>query len=168
MVAMTSQSLKQYIVFILGGTLGAMVKVIICFFLTSVLGIHYMVALLGGELINVLVNYVWHRTVTFRVGGGVLRQFFCFLLLSSIMVVLSMALVFAVKEYLLDVLGNLTVRGMELNYLVAIVGVTFLVSLINYLVSRKWIFVENAPSVACPQSLLQEDPAHESAMISRR
>lgn len=164
---MNVQLLKQYGVFILGGALGAMVKWVLCFFLTSLLGVYYMVALLGGELINVAVNYTWHRTVTFRVGGAVLKQFFFFLLLSGITVVLSMCLVFVVKEYLLDVLGNFIIRGIELNYLIAIVGVTFLVSLINYLVSRKYIFVENVFSLANLQSTPQEDPTDKTAMATR-
>jgi putative flippase GtrA len=161
---MNIQLLKQYGIFILGGALGAMVKWVICFFLTSLLGVYYMAALLGGELINVTVNYAWHRRVTFRVGGGVPRRFFYFLLLSSITVVLSMVLVFGVKEYVLDALGSFTVRGVELNYLVAIAGVTFLVSVVNYLVSRTYIFVENASS----ENLLQEKPTAESFMTGQR
>jgi putative flippase GtrA len=155
---MNIEVVKQYIVFIIGGALGALVKWVCCFFLTSLLGVYYMAGLLGAELINVLVNYTWHRTVTFRVRGGDLRQFFNFLLLSGMTVMLSMALVFFVKECILDTICHITVKGIELNYLAAIAGVTLIVSFINYLVSRKWIFVQNAASAGFPEDLLRDDP----------
>lgn len=149
---------KQYIVFIAGGALGALVKWVCCFFLTSLLSVYYMAGLLGAELINVLVNYAWHRTVTFKGRGGDVRQFFNFLLLSGMTVVLSMALVFFVKECILDTICHITLKGIDLNYLAAIAGVTLIVSFINYLVSRKWIFVQNAVSAGFPEDLLKDDP----------
>jgi hypothetical protein len=44
------------------------------------------------------------------------------------------------KEHVLDPLGEIIVFGYELNYLVAIVFVTLVVSVINYLVSKFWVF----------------------------
>ena len=135
------QIVKQYLVFITGGGVGALVKWLISFVLTSLLGMYYMAALLFAELVNVMVNYVWHRSITFRVGGSIVRQFCRFFMLISATIALSMALVYMLKEYLLDALGQFIVYGMRLNYLIAIVAVTFAVSIINYCVSRVWVFI---------------------------
>jgi putative flippase GtrA len=143
-MVISRQAVKQYAVFITGGGVGALVKWLISFGLTSLLGVYYMAALLVAEVVNIAVNYTWHRYITFGVRGRVFRQFVRFFLLSSATVLLSLALVFMLKEYALDALGEIVVRGVTLNYLAAIVVVTFVVSLINYLVSRLWIFVTDA------------------------
>lgn len=131
---------KQYAVFITGGGIGAFVKWLACFVLTSLLGVYYIKALLVAEVINIVINYVWHRYITFKAEGALVRQIIRFVALSCATIAIGMLLVFVVKEFVLDDLGQITIRGMRFNYLVAIAVVTFAVSLINYCFSRIWVF----------------------------
>jgi putative flippase GtrA len=150
MAARTRQAWRQYLVFITGGGVGALVKWLISFGLTSLLGVYYMAALLAAESVNIVVNYAWHRYITFNVRGRVCGQFVRFCVLSTATVLLSLGLVYALKEYVLDALGQIRLGGFRLNYLVAIVTVTFAVSLVNYGVSRVWIFVTERGNLPRP------------------
>jgi putative flippase GtrA len=127
----------------MGGGIGALVNWLISFMLTSLLGIYYLISFVVAQFVNILVNFFWHRYITFRVRNCLLDQLLRFVLLSSITVLLSIGLVFILKEYVIDRIYSIIAYGFKLNYLVAIVSVTFLVSVINYIVSKMWIFTTN-------------------------
>ena len=131
---------KKYFVFITGGGIGALVNWLISFVLTSLFGIYYLVSYLVAQVVNIVVNFTWHRYITFRARSSSIKQFFRFVLLSSVTAVLSLGLVFVMKEFVMDGIYEMMVWGFKLNYLAAIVLVTFFVSIINYVVSKIWIF----------------------------
>ena len=140
--------LRNYTVFIIGGGLGALVNWAISFVLTSLLGVHYLVSYCLAQTVNVAVNFAWHRRVTFRRRTGGNARFARFCLMSVVTALLAVQLVWIVKEQVVDRLGTMVVGGYDLNYLVAIVTVTFAVSVVNYLVSRSWIFRVETQSAA--------------------
>jgi putative flippase GtrA len=131
---------KRYVIFITGGSVGALVNWVISFVLTSLLGVYYLISFTAAQLVNIAVNFTWHRFVTFKVSSSAVARFARFLVLSILTLLLSLTLVYVLKEHILDPLGELTAFGYELNYLAAIVIVTFVVSVINYLVSKTWVF----------------------------
>jgi len=137
---LNAQDIKKYCIFITGGGIGALVNWLISFMLTSLLGIYYLISYLVAQFINIIVNFTWHRYITFRVANSSLEQFFKFVLLSSTTALLSMGLVFFLKEFVIDSFYEMEAWGFKLNYLAAIVSVTFLVSVINYVVSQMWVF----------------------------
>ena len=132
--------MKKYCIFITGGGIGALVNWLISFMLTSLLGIYYLVSYLVAQFVNIAVNFTWHRYITFCVESSSLEQFFRFVLLSCTTALLSLVLVFLLKEFVIDSIYEMEVWGFNLNYLAAIVSVTFLVSVINYVVSKMWVF----------------------------
>ncbi len=132
--------LKRYVIFIAGGGVGAVVNWGISFVLTSLFGVYYLLSFTVAQLANIVVNFTWHRLVTFRVSTRSLTRFARFLTLSIATVILSLVLVYVLKEYIMDPLGEIILFGYGLNYLASIVAVTFVVSIINYLVSRAWVF----------------------------
>ena len=140
-----AEDVKKYFVFITGGGIGALVNWLISFMLTSLFGIYYLVSYLIAQFFNIIVNFTWHRYITFCVKSSSREQFFKFILLSSATALLSLGLVFIIKEFVMDSIYEVVVWGFKLNYLTAIVLVTFMVSIINYVVSKIWIF-KNIPN----------------------
>ena len=132
--------LRNYSLFIIGGGLGALVNWAISFVLTSLLGMHYLVSYCMAQVANVVVNFAWHRRVTFRSRSGGSGRFFRFCLMSVVTALLAVQLVWLCKEWVVDSLGTIVWAGYDLNYMAAIVVVTVLVSVLNYAISRCWIF----------------------------
>lgn len=131
--------IANYLVFIVGGGLGALSNWAVSFVLTSLLGHHYLLSYTAAQTVNVSVNFAWHSRVTFGAGAGAGR-FVRFCALSAATAVLSIVMVWAIKEQALDRVCRLSVAGKEMNYLAAIILVTFVVSIINYMLSRRWVF----------------------------
>lgn len=129
-----------YLVFITGGGIGALTNWIISFVLTSLIGIHYLISFTCAQAVNITVNFIWHRFVTFDVVDRAGQRFVRFFCVSAATALLSIGLVWLVKEYMLDAVYTIRVFGMDLNYLAAIVAITFVVSLANYGISRAWVF----------------------------
>ena len=55
-------------------------------------------------------------------------------------ILLSIGLVYIMKEFVIDSILIVKVFGYEINYLFAIVFVTFLVSIINFTMSKLFVF----------------------------
>jgi len=137
------QDLKKYLIFIAGGGIGALVNWFLSFALTSLLTMYYLFSFLIAQTVNIFVNFTWHRCVTFRDRGQSSSQFTRFFIMSICTVSLSIVLVFVIKEFVIDHIFELIVFGYKINYLLAIVSVTFLVSVINFVVCKTWIFRYN-------------------------
>jgi putative flippase GtrA len=144
---MKVQDLKKYLIFIVGGGIGALVNWFLSFVLTSLLAMYYLFSFLIAQIVNIVVNFTWHRYVTFRDRGHSLGQFTRFFTMSICTVSLSIGLVFVIKEFVIDHIFELIVLGYKINYLLAIVSVTFLVSVINFVVCKTWIFRNNPPDL---------------------
>jgi putative flippase GtrA len=134
---------RQFIVFLAGGGLGALTNWVISFFLTSIEGLHYIVSFSLAQLINITVNFLWHTYITFNVKDKAGNRFVRFLLMSIMTASLSIGLVYLTKEYLLDRVYKIYLFKYDLNYLAAIIMITFFVSVINFTISRLWVFRKN-------------------------
>jgi len=131
---------KRFIIFCIGGGLGAIINWIISFFLTSILGIYYLVSYTLAQVINITFNFLWNQNITFKVKDKAKRRFLKFILVSLTTAAISIGLVYLIKEYIIDLIGTLIVFGHDLNYLAAIIIVTFLVAVLNYLLNKLWVF----------------------------
>lgn len=136
---MKQPSMVNCRVFIAGGALGALTNWAVSFVLTSLLRQHYLLSCTATQTVNVSVNVAWHCQVTFGTGSGA-GCFIRFCALSAVTALPSIALVWAFEERALDRVCSLSVAGMDMNYLVAIFLVPFVVSIINYTLSRRWVF----------------------------
>jgi len=138
------RDVKEYFIFIIGGGVGALVNWVVSFILTSLLGIYYLFSYLIAQSINIVVNFMWHRYVTFRmINSSKEKQFVRFVMLSIATIILSIGLVYLLKEYVLDSKFKIVAWDYNINYLLAIVSVTFMVSFINFIVSKVYIFTED-------------------------
>lgn len=131
---------RQFLVFLAGGGLGALTNWGISFFLTSIEGLHYIISFSLAQLINITVNFLWHTYITFNVKDKAGNRFIRFLIMSIVTASLSIGLVYLTKEYLLDRTYRIFLVGYNLNYLAAIILITFLVSIINFTISKIWVF----------------------------
>lgn len=134
---------KRYFIFIFGGGVGALVNWLISFLLTSIMGIHYVISYSIAQIANIVVNFIWHRFITFGVKSESASRFIKFFIMSIITALLSIVLVYLVKEFVLDNLYTIKLFGWNLNYLVAIIFITFVISIANYLISTWWVFKES-------------------------
>ncbi len=133
---------KRYFIFIFGGGVGALVNWGISFLLTSIMGVHYVISYSMAQIANIVVNFVWHRFITFGVKSESASRFIKFFTMSILTALLSIALVYLVKEFVLDYLYTITLFRWDLNYLVAIIFITFVISIVNYIISTWWVFKE--------------------------
>ncbi len=133
---------EEFIIFITGGGVGALIKWILTFIITSIIGIHYLIAYTVAEIVNVFVNFTWHTLITFKVTDDTPIRLFRFILLSSVTFSINFSLVYFVKEFILDKFVSIIVWGKDLNYLAAVIIITFVISILNYFVSKIWVFNE--------------------------
>jgi len=137
---MLMPGLKRYIVFATGGGVGALVNWGISFVLTSLVGVHYIISYLIAQTVNIVVNFAWHCLITFRVRDDSAGRFARFCAASVATALASIGLVYAGKEWVVDQWYTVIVRGIDLNYLAVIIAVTFVISIVNFFISKLWIF----------------------------
>jgi putative flippase GtrA len=154
---MVISRLKNYVVFATGGGVGALVNWGISFVLTSLIGVHYILSYLIAQSVNIVVNFTWHRLITFNVMDNSAGRFVRFCLLSIATALASIGLVYALKEWVVDHWYRVIVRGVDLNYLVVIIAVTFIISIVNFVISKLWIF-NGKPADPCLETLTDVKP----------
>jgi len=131
---------KRFIIFCIGGGLGAIINWVISFFLTTVLGIYYLLSYTLAQSVNITFNFLWNRHITFKIKTKTTKRFIKFITVSLSTAALSILLVYLIKEFVIDNLYKIIIFGQDLNYLAAIIIVTFIVAVINYLLNKLWVF----------------------------
>ena len=131
---------KRFIIFCIGGGLGAIINWFISFFLTTILGIYYLISYTLAQSVNITFNFLWNRHITFKVKSKFTERFVKFMTVSISTAALSILLVYLTKEFVIDYLYKIIIFGQDLNYLAAIIIVTFIVAVINYLLNKIWVF----------------------------
>jgi predicted lipopolysaccharide heptosyltransferase III len=128
-------SLKRFIVFCIGGGLGALLNWSITVSLTEFLGLWYLISYISGLSVNLIFNFLYHRSITFKNITEWKKRFAKFVILSLSTVLLSIILVYLIKEKFLD-----KIFIFRFNYLISIMTVTFIVTFINYQFNKRWVF----------------------------
>jgi len=131
---------KGFIIFIIGGGVGALTNWFISFVLTSILGFHYVVSYAIAQIVNITVNFLWHTFITFKETTSPIKRFLKFIVMSISTAMLSICLVYISKEFFLDHFYHIIIKKYDLNYLAVIIGITFLISILNYVISKVWVF----------------------------
>ena len=131
---------KRFIIFCIGGGLGAIINWVISFILTTGLGLYYVLSYTLAQTVNITFNFLWNRHITFKIKTKAKERFIKFITVSLSTAALSILLVYLIKEFVLDYLYKIVIFNQDLNYLAAIIIVTFIVSVINYILNKIWVF----------------------------
>ncbi len=132
--------LGKYFKFILGGGLGLGVNLAVTYALSEIIGVWFRIAYAIGLGVNVIFNFYYHRRVTFNRTDSAARRFYRFVPLTLAITATNYILVLIFTE--LVILNWLLVFefAKPLYKYGVIVGVTGVVSLINYYVNKRWVF----------------------------
>ena len=122
-----AELLMRYAVFVFGGTLGLGIKAGVTYVLSR-FGWGQMLAYSVGLALNIVFNFVFHRTVTFNVKTDWQRRFAVFAAVTSALVAADWLLVYVFAE----LLGN--------NIYITIFLVTLFLSVINFSLNKLIIF----------------------------
>lgn len=120
----------RYIVFIAGGGMGMFINLCITYVLTEFVCFWYMLSYAIGQTVNLLFNFFYHRHITFTVTSQTKGRFGKFILVSAGVIPTSWLLVWFITEYL------------QFYYILSIILVAFLVSIIDFLINKMWVFKE--------------------------
>lgn len=129
------KGITKYFIFLIGGGLGLLVNLVITFFLTEFLHLWHMVSYIFGLAANIVVNFVYHKYITFKVKDKMQKRILKFIVVYFLVVIVSWALVYLFTEIIVF-------SSFKYYYLIIIVLVTLVVSIVNYLLNKLWVFNE--------------------------
>ncbi|MCP3682776.1 MAG: glycosyltransferase [bacterium] len=118
----------RYLVFVVGGGLGMLINLVVTFLLTEFAGLWYMGSYALGLGLNMLFNFFYHRHVTFNVTSRAKERFGKFMIVTVLIVLINWLMVYAITE----------ITG--IYYILSIILVTLVVSVINYILNKLWVF----------------------------
>jgi putative flippase GtrA len=123
-------SIKKYIIFMIGGGLGALINLAATYFLVEFLGCWYILAYCIGGALNVAFNFIFHRLVTFSVKDETFFRLTKFIFVNIAISVCLLGLTY----WFTDILG--------LWYIFSGAMAIFIISLLNFAINSIWIFKE--------------------------
>lgn len=121
---------KKIVIFAFGGFIGAVCNWTITYSLTEYFYLYYLLSNLIGSTVNILFNFIYHRSITFNVFGDTGRRFVKFLIFSIVIIMLNISITFILTE----VFG--------LWYLFSVITATFIVVTFNFAVNQLYIFFD--------------------------
>jgi len=120
---------RRYIIFIFGGGLGLVINLLITFVLTEYFYLWHMFSYSIGLTLNIIINYIYHTKITFKIERSK-NRLIKFVVVFLLMVLLNWFFVYYFTEII----------GFKKYYLIVIVAVTFVLSIINYLINKLYVF----------------------------
>ena len=130
---------RKYLTFIIGGGIGLALSLIVTYAFTTLFSLWHMASYVFGLAVSTIFTFSYHRKVTFNTQDRIKDRFLKFVVITIGLVTLNWLVVLAVTETTL------------MHYLVAIVAVTFGISIINYYSNKLWVFkVEKADMIEKP------------------
>ena len=122
------QHTKKFIIFSIGGGLGALINWTITVILTEIFKMWYMASYSIGLAINLVFNFLYQRQITFKMRDKVKRRFILFTMVSLSTILLNLLLVYLLTEYF------------KLFYLISIIIITILIAVINFILNKELVF----------------------------
>lgn len=119
---------KKFIIFILGGGIGALLNLTTTWFLTDILRLWYLISYVFGGAVNTTFNFFYHQKITFEVKDTIKIRFLKFILVTLGVTLISLSLIY----FLTDIL--------HFHYLISGAIVIGGVSIFNFLANKKWVF----------------------------
>ncbi len=115
----------RYVCFLFGGGLSLIINLLITYALTEFFHLWHMASFALALMFEIIFLFIYHSLVTFKKKGKFLVFIFVILVIS----LLNWSFVYLFSE----ILG--------VYYLISIVVVAGLISLLNYLLNKKFVFV---------------------------
>jgi len=132
--------LIKYAQFIFGGGLGLLANLAVTYVLADIIGLWFRASYAIGLAANVLFNFLYHRHITFGRKDKSMSRLYKFIPLTLAVTATNYILVLTFTELIiLKWLMPVSFLQQYYNYM-AIVAVTGLVSVINYLANKLWVF----------------------------
>ena len=114
--------------FVLGGGLCFIYDIIATFILTEIVGVWYLASYFFALSTGIIFLFIYHMRVTFGKSDNVKRRFAKFVFVATVYLFLNTWLVYFITE------------TYKLHYLKSVILVTTVLSILNYLVNKKWVF----------------------------
>ena len=134
------RNIRRYATFITGGGIGLIINLAITAFLTEALGIWHMASYMVGLAANLVFNFAFHRGITFAKKDKTAHRFSLFVPLTLLIIGANWTLVYIFTEKVtLEWLVFIPILK-RYYYLLAITGITGIVSIANYILNRKLVF----------------------------
>lgn len=121
-------NIRKYFIFIFGGFLGALIGWLITFLMTQFAGFYYLVSFTIGEIGTFIFNFTYHKNVTFKNSKKPFWTFLKFIGSYLLIYVLNVIFIYLMTEKL------------GFYYMVSIVTVTLVLSVLNFILNRLFVF----------------------------
>ncbi|MAG15574.1 hypothetical protein CMO88_00780 [Candidatus Woesearchaeota archaeon] len=132
--------MKKYLIFIIGGGIGVFLTMLTTTLLTEVFKLWYGFSYAFGLGIGLTFKFLYHRKITFNKLSKWKLRLARFFSVFVVMVIVNWLLVYASTE----TLANISQQEVKAaHYLTTIVLVALLLSIINFIASKKWVFGEH-------------------------
>ncbi len=128
----------KYAKFIFGGGLGLLINIAVTYLLTDVLGIMFRLSYALGLVVNVIFNFFYHRHITFNKKDKSIKRLYKFIPITLAVTAANYILVLLFTSIL--VLDWIIPFFKPYYKYIAIIGITGIVSVINYYVNKKMVF----------------------------
>lgn len=128
-----NKTLERYFIFIIGGGFGLLVNIIITFILTEFFHFWHMLSYSIGLIFNIIVNFTYHRFITFATKDNWIENIIKFITGYFMIVIINWILVYIFTEIFIFSI-------FRYYYIIVIIFITFLVSIFNYAINKRWVF----------------------------
>jgi putative flippase GtrA len=119
---------KQFFVFVAGGGMGALINLAVTSFFTEIMGLSYLISYSVGISANIIFNFFYHRSITFKTKNKFKTRFFKSVFVSMAVGAAVMTLVYIFTE----------IFGFW--YIFSGIIAISVMTLINYIVNNLWVF----------------------------
>lgn len=123
-------SLLKLVVFAIGGLLGALINWALTYALTEYLAVYYVYSNVIGSSVNSVFNFLYHRSITFRVSSSTGHRFVRFAIVNVFVVALNVLVMYALTEVF------------HIWYLFSAFLATCVIVTLNFLLNQSLVFFE--------------------------
>jgi putative flippase GtrA len=120
--------IKQLIKFFLVGTSNTALDFIVYIVLTRIFHVYYLIATTISFIVAVTWSFYLNRRWTFRVKRGLIPQYGAFFLVNTAVMLLNVGLLYVFVDYL------------KVDDLLAKLGITLILGILNFTVNKFWTF----------------------------
>lgn len=119
---------KRYIIFIIGGGIGALINLAMTYVMTEFFGLWYILGFILGSAANIAFNFAYHRRITFSVKDRMQSRFLKFIAVNILIGIGSVGFIYMLTE------------GLKLWYMLSAIIAITCISMINFLINKFWVF----------------------------
>lgn len=123
-------AVKKFVVFGAGGLCGAVINWMITYGMTEYLNVYYIISVVTGCTVNIIFNFLYHRSITFKVYSYVITRFLKFVVVSVLIIGLTTSLTFVFTE----IFG--------LWYLYSAIVAVCIITVLNFVINSYFVFSE--------------------------